>query len=1011
MPEVPPWPDLADSTPGAAAAGVTWLRQVWAIDHLADAIEHASPALDRQVRALCAAEVPPARKTRRAVLSVVRYLHRMTGRATPFGLLAGVASASFASPAQVRWGTDHRPVARAAAEWLAGVLARLEDCPELLARLPVVANTTLMVRGDRLVVPYQPQARARGIGAVEVSLRYTAVVHAVIEAASTPIQMEDLAATIQADHPTAPGAKITAMLTELVQRGALLTSVRAPSTEPDALGHLVDQLDAVGAPTLGAVGGLATAVREVHSMLERHNQTPAAEGRQIRVAASTRMRELAPTTRHPLALDLRLDGTFVLPEQVAREVEHAAWVLTRLSAYPVGTPTWRGYHQRFYERFGIGSLVPLREVIGDSGIGWPDGYPGTVVPEPRSPMSSRDETLLGLAQRAALDGLDEVVVDEHLISALRLGPTQHRPPAHLEIGVRIRATSHAAMACGDFLIEVLNVSRAAGVLTGRFLSVLDPEGRTGLARTLTDLPGTDGDTVAAQLSFPPLDPATAHVTRAMPILPTVVSLAEYRTADERVLTIDDLAVGCDGHRMYLAAPARGLRVEAAGAHALNLKTHTPPLARFLIELSRAQCAQVTVFSWGAAGCLPFLPRLRYGRTVLSPARWRLEASDLPARGAPLVAWERALTVWRAQRRVPGLVYLAEGDRLLPLDLDRCGHRVLLRTHLASTPHAVLIEAPGVHDTNDWCGGRAHELIVPVVATEPASWPPLPTPTGARVVGREHTHTPAVCGVMLASLYGDVHRQDTILSGYLPALLAEFDEPAWWYIRYRDPDHHLRLRFALTDPARFGEMARAVSTWAEELNRIGLVRDLRYPTSHPEIGRWGSGPAWAAAEEVFRADSRALLVQLGQLCHPHRLALTAAHTVAITIAFTGSATAGMRWLLDHVPATAPTPVPRPVFAEAVRLADPRGGWACLRAAPGGAAIHDVWPPRETALAAYRRHLDGPHTQGIAVDDVLRSLLHANFVRASGIDFDGEATGLYLARAAALAWTARTTGRQP
>lgn len=28
-------------------------------------------------------------------------------------------------------------------------------------------------------------------------------------------------------------------------------------------------------------------------------------------------------------------------------------------------------------------------------------------------------------------------------------------------------------------------------------------------------------------------------------------------------------------------------------HALNLRKHTPPLARFLTELSRAQCAQVT----------------------------------------------------------------------------------------------------------------------------------------------------------------------------------------------------------------------------------------------------------------------------------------------------------------------------------------------------------------------------------------------------------------------------------
>ncbi len=62
----------------------------------------------------------------------------------------------------------------------------------------------------------------------------------------------------------------------------------------------------------------------------------------------------------------------------------------------------------------------------------------------------------------------------------------------------------------------------------------------------------------------------------------------------------------------------------------------------------------------------------------------------------------------------------------------------------------------------------------------------------------------------------------------------------------------------------------------------------------------------------------------------------------------------------------------------------------------------------AVREYRAHLPGPHTRGILTDEVLRSLMHVNFVRACGIDFDDEAIGLYLARSAALSWTARTTG---
>ena len=90
------------------------------------------------------------------------------------------------------------------------------------------------------------------------------------------------------------------------------------------------------------------------------------------------MRALVPgLSRHPLALDLRLDAQVELPEEVAREIERAASVLTRVSAHPYGTAAWKAYQRRFYERYGIGTMVPLNEVVADSGTGFPDGYPGT----------------------------------------------------------------------------------------------------------------------------------------------------------------------------------------------------------------------------------------------------------------------------------------------------------------------------------------------------------------------------------------------------------------------------------------------------------------------------------------------------------------------------------------------------------------------------------------------------------------------------------------------------------
>jgi thiopeptide-type bacteriocin biosynthesis protein len=982
---------------------VAWLRAVWADTDVAEALQHSSPALATQVRALCTAEHPALRDVRRAALSVARYLLRAQHRATPFGLFAGVATAEFGPQARADWGEKYVAVGRAGAAWLAAVVARLESCPDLLERLPVVINNTVTYRGDRLIVPFQPDVQDDRTRAVEASLALTGPVRAVLAATRAPIRFSTLVDKLRAEFPEAGSEGARQLLAELIRRRVLITGLHAPSTETDALGYLLGQLDAIDA---GSLAPVAETVRELHAVRVGLEECATHGGRD---SVAARMRDLVPgLRRHPVALDLRLDAQIVLPEAVAREIERAALILTRLSIRPYGTAAWNEYHQRFYERYGIGTMVPLAEVVADSGTGYPDGYPGAPAGAHRPRVSARDDALVRLAQAAALDGRDEVVLTDEQIEALDAGPDEPRLPPHLEIGVRVHAASLEELQRGRFRLEVVSVSRGVGVSTGRFLSVLAPADREALVMELADLPAADGNTMPAQLSFPPLLPESAHVTRSPQVLPTVISLQEHRAPQDTVLTPEDLAVACDGRRMYLAIPERGHRVEAVGMHALNLRTHTPPLVRFLTELSRAQCAQVTVFDWGAAAAMPFLPRLRYGRTVLAPARWRLEVSELPGHVRPRAEWDAALSDWRARRRLPRRVYLVEDDRCLFFDLDEAGHRALLRRHLDHSRLAVLVEAPEP-EAYGWCGGRAHEVVVPLKVTRPSAWPPLPAPSRARALSATQMQTPAASSVLLAALYGDPRRQDVLLSRHLPGLLEQLGNPQWWFIRFRDPDQHLRVRIDLPDQEAFADTARTVSAWADELRSIGLLAELRYPTSYREMGRWGSGTAWEAAEEVFRADSRAILAQLAQPQRPGQRTLVAAHTVAITSAFLGTTEAGMQWLIDHILPTAPVPVPRPQFTEAVRLADPRGDWSALRSLPGGDAIVSGWADRDTALAAYRPRLPGPDTQGIAVDDVLTSLLHVHFVRHVAVNFPEEEVCLYLARAAALAWTARTRGR--
>lgn len=1004
---LPALPDYHD--PASAASDVGWLREVWANDEVREAIAHAAPAFAEQIDALCHAARPEPKAVQRATSSMIRYLQRFQ-RPTPFGHIAGVAAARIGRTPQWDWGAAHTAIARPAAAWLSALIADLERHEDLQPHLTVMANSTMHVRGNYLIVPYLARGRATdNTAAVDVRLRHTRQARFAIDAAAQPIQVRELGGAILAAFPAATREQVTTMLATLIDRRALLTSLHAPSTQPDAMGHLLHELHTARAGTLPDLGGLVESLTVIHADLEAHNRLSAKESRPIRDRVTAAMRAIAYAEPHPLAIDMRLDASPTLPESVLREVERAARVLAIVSSQPFGSPSWKAYHQRFYERFGIGSLVPVADVIADSGIGWPDGYPNTATPPGTPPSSKRDTLLLQLAQGAALDGHDGIALDDDLIRRLDKSEGKTRPPGHLEMRFRINANDAAALRRGEFTIEVVSVSSAAGVLVGRFLTVLDPGDRDRFAAQLSRLPASDADTVIAQVSFPPLRPSDAHVARAVPTQPITISLAEHRPAGDTVLHLSDLAVGCDGKRLYLAAPERGHRVEAIGMHALNLRLHTPPLARYLIELSHAQHTQVTMFDWGAASELPYLPRVTYGRIVLATARWRVSAADLPTRQSPWDAWESVWHELQKRRRIPQSVRLVGPGSDLPLDLAEPWHRAILRDHLNKQQHAVIAEASTDSDSG-WCDGRPHEFVVPLTCTQPAAWPRLPLPTRARTIGRDHADPPGNSAVLMAKLYGDLGRQTELLTAHLHTLFDGWESaPSWWYLRFRDPDQHIRLRITLDSPDAFGPAAQRVSRWATGLHRSGLLREVVFPTSYSETGRWGSGPAMQAAEAVFGHDSRAVIVQLStglgaQSDWPHRQALIAAQFVAIVIAFSGCVHSGMRWLIEQIPARSPARPRRLLLDEAVRTCNPDGDWEALRALTGGQAIVEAWQPRAAALAAYRTHFPGPHTEGINVNDVLGSLLHAHFVRSVGIDFDQEAMCLYLARSAAMAYQA-------
>ncbi|MFI7077568.1 lantibiotic dehydratase [Micromonospora sp. NPDC049903] len=993
------WPDLTEAGVGAATWR-PWLQQAMAAREFAAALQQASPVLADRVRVICDRQPMDDREIRRVVVSVLRYLLRASHRATPYGLFAGVAPAHIGAQTTVRVGEGHRAVVRVRAPWLASMVDRLEADPALLPNLTVRANDRLIFRSDEVVLEDRAHPTPRS-APTHVHVRATAAVCAALAAARHPVRLDDLASQLAADHRAAVGT-VFALLVKMVSQRLLLTNLRPATTSTDPLSVVVSRLEQAlasddrhttentRAPARATLGTLRT-------LTGHHAASLSTSGQQRSVLAAALV-ALHPNDEPPVAVDLRLDVELRLPETVAVEAAQAAAVLVRLA--PAGHAGWQAWHHRFLERYGPHALVPLCEVVdADVGLGYPSGYRGALPTAP-APVTQRDRKLLALAQKAALRRQHEVVLDDATIRDLagEVSIAQAQPTT--ELTVTIHARSRHDLDRGLFRLQVVGVSRNAGTTTGRFLDLLDPVDRDRIVHQYAALPTTTSGALRAQVSAVTPYTVTEDVARAPQVIPHLISLGEYHDNTPGRMDLDDIAVTADVDRVYLVSISRRCPVEPIMFNAVEQVHYTLPLVRFLTEASTAFTTPCSAVDWGAASGLPFLPALRYRRTVLSPARWLLPAIDLPSPVASWPQWVGVLASWRNAVACPQRVYLGEGDQRIVLDLDELAHLAVLRDHLGRTDMAVLHAAP-VADAAGWIDGRAHEVVIPLAATTDPVPPPQRLTTAPVVDVRAHGHLPGAGDRLYVKLYGHPDRHTTILTRHLPSLLERLSpDMRFWFLRYNDPDPHLRLR--LTGGAY---ETTAIGAWARQLRHGGLIARMQVDTDYPEPARFGGPAAIATLEEVFDADSATALQQLAFAARkqtPDVRAVTAVSMLHITTALIGDVAEGRRWLIAHTRPHRPAP-PRDIYNGTVRLADP--DQSGLMSLPDGQELLAAWLRRDQVLRTYR---DVLHTAQVTADSVLPDLLHLHHTRMIGPDPDSERACLHLARAAALSWTTRARG---
>ncbi len=412
-------------------------------------------------------------------------------------------------------------------------------------------------------------------------------------------------------------------------------------------------------------------------------------------------------------------------------------------------------------------------------------------------------------------------------------------------------------------LEAVSGTGATNLL-GRFAN--DSEDLWQLARDLADTEQAyNPDVIFAEIVHLP-ERRTGNILRR-PLLRDyeLPYLAQSPLPHEQQIALQDVDVSLRKGRITLRSRHLNREIVPKLSTAHNYAHESLPVYQFLCDLQSQEVSPRLGLPWHPVHYgTKRLPRIVYGHVVLGIATWYLSHDDFQplceASPDDLVdCFERFRKEWE----LPSYFVLADGDRELLVDTHQWLTVRAWVESIKSHSFILLKEFPFRSNsgivTDEWARSYTSQFITSLVRTEP-TYTPAPV--------SQHTESlPLQRVFMLGSewLYykfycGTRSSDKVLLEAIKPlteALLNDHHIDQWFFVRYADPDNHLRVRFHLTDTTQLNAVIATVNAHVRAYEISGHIWKSHTGAYRREIERYGT-TSMELSEQWFFADSQAVL---------------------------------------------------------------------------------------------------------------------------------------------------------
>jgi thiopeptide-type bacteriocin biosynthesis protein len=446
------------------------------------------------------------------------------------------------------------------------------------------------------------------------------------------------------------------------------------------------------------------------------------------------------------------------------------------------------------------------------------------------------------------DAFDAVVVDDDDLHGLEVSePDLTLPPTMAILFTPV----------GNQLVLDAAGGASATALAGRF-SVFSPE-ISALCREIAaaEAEANPGVIFAEihQLSHGHVD----NINRRGRIYDHIIPVNVFTGVDEEgVVFPDDLLISVVQDTIVLESVSLGRRVIPRLPTAYNYHHNELALFRFLCDLQfQGLRADLSFNPERLFPGLAFYPRIVYRNCIFSLARWHLSKEDISHLCAAPFSLGR-LHLFRQEKGLPRLVSLGLSDQQLVFDLGHDAEALFFLKNLKEEKSSAVIREYLQPDNPVAMENKAIAAqVMAFVKHDGAVFAPLLQASGTQPesIGRIF---PPGSEWLYVKLYCTPQSADKLLVEVITPLLANNKEDiaCWFFVRYHDPDHHLRLRF-LSKTGDASYLLRDIQGCLTSAGSNELVRDYRSDIYTREVERY-TPELMADVEQYFSASSGMVL---------------------------------------------------------------------------------------------------------------------------------------------------------